>query len=60
MSIWCHRFDQNTNEIIPFFILKIFVETFLFDLFSEARAEILKIFRWYFGGNDDTKRTFRN
>ena len=23
-----------------------------------ARAEIVKFFRWYFGRNDDTKRTF--
>ena len=33
---------------------------FWFDLFLGARAEILKKFRWYFGQNDDTKRTFWN
>ena len=26
----------------------------------EARAEILKNFRWFFGRNDETKRTFQN
>ena len=24
----------------------------------EARAEIVKFFRWYFGRNDDTQKTF--
>ena len=31
---------------------------FCFDFFLEARAEIPKKFRWYFGRNDETKRTF--
>ena len=31
-----------------------------FDHFSNSRAEIVKFFRWYFGQNDDTKRTFWN
>ena len=26
--------------------------------FQISRAEIVKFFRWYFGRNDDTKRTF--
>ena len=28
--------------------------------FLDSRAEIVKFFRWYFGRNDDTKRTFWN
>ena len=28
--------------------------------FQISRAEIVKFFRWYFGWNNDTKRTFRN
>ena len=31
-----------------------------FDHFSNSRAEIVKFFCWYFGRNDDTKRTFWN
>ena len=31
-----------------------------FDHFSDSRAEIFKFFRWYFGPNNDTKRTFWN
>ena len=33
-------------------------EFFWFDLFLEARAEILKKFRWFFGQFEDTKKTF--
>ena len=33
---------------------------FWFDLFLEARAEILKTIRWFFGRNDVTKKTFWN
>ena len=33
---------------------------FLFDLLLEARAEIIKRIRWFFGRFEDTKRTFRN
>ena len=33
---------------------------FLFDLFLEAREEILKKFRWFFGWNDGTKEKFWN
>ena len=40
------------NEVILSF--------FWFNLFLEARAEILKKFSWYFGQNDDSKRTLRN
>ena len=29
-----------------------------FELFLEARAEILKKFRWFFGLNDDIKKSF--
>ena len=31
-----------------------------FHHFLDSRAEIVKFFRWYFGRNDDTKRTFWN
>ena len=31
-----------------------------FAHFSNSRAEIVKFFRWYFGRNDGTKRTFWN
>ena len=30
------------------------------NLFLEARAEILKKFRWFFGPNDDIKKSFWN
>ena len=33
---------------------------FRFDLFLEARAEILEKIRWFFGRFEDTKRTFWN
>ena len=36
----------NNPQLVPLF--------FWSDLFLEARAEILKKFRWYFGPNDDT------
>ena len=29
-----------------------------FDHFSDSRAEIVKFFRWYFGRNDETQKTF--
>ena len=29
-----------------------------FDHFTDSRAEIFKFFCWYFGPNDNTKRTF--
>ena len=31
-----------------------------FDHFSNSRAEIFKLFHWYFGPNGDSKRTFWN
>ena len=31
-----------------------------FHHFLDSRAEFVKFFRWYFGPNDDTKRTFWN
>ena len=31
---------------------------FWFDLFLEARAEILEKIHWFFGPNDDTKKSF--
>ena len=45
-----------------FKLLKTLFSTFIlwFHHFSNSRAEIVNFFRWYFGRNDDTKRTFWN
>ena len=66
MSFWCRRLDQNTNDFfskISALASKNDVESKKGDsihLFLEARAEIQEKIRWYFGPNDDTKKTFWN
>ena len=54
------RLNQNKMTALYFLIIqKLFDERFfLFGLFLETKLEIFKRFRWYFGQNDDTKRTF--
>ena len=43
-------------------VLKTISSAFIlwFYHFLNTRAEFVKFFRWYFGPNDDTKRTFWN
>ena len=50
---------------MPLYFVQLFkkyliMDFFLIDLVLETRADILKKFRFYFGRNDDTKRTFLN
>ena len=49
------------NSKCPFgLIVSTKIPTEKFDKFCPrmGRAEFVKFFRWYFGQNDDTKRTF--
>ena len=48
MNLWSHRLSQNTNEKLSRFLP------------SLHRAEILTIFRSYFGRNDDFINSFWN
>ena len=50
---------NSANKIIPIVVYKVPL-FFWFDLFLEARAEILTYIRWVFGRFEGTKRTFRN
>ena len=51
---------KRSNQKNGGFYFDSFTPIFWFDLFLEARAEIREKNSWYFGPNDDTKRTFWN
>ena len=47
--------------LIRGYLTYLLYQSFWFNLFLEAKAEILKnIFCWFFGWNDDTQKTFWN
>ena len=61
MVFWCLQIDHKTKEIfirISALASKKRSNQIFFERLK--RNEVILSFRWYFGPNDDTKRTFRN
>ena len=66
-AMWCNKkkgtflLFYNLHMIICIAYLMYLCAFILwFDQFSHSRVEFVKFFRWYFGPNDDSKRTFWN